>query len=145
MIWSVPRPVLLVVACVIVVAALWAFVMGVLGTARRGRLPGESAGDDGAAQIQAVEARPLAVETIEASLPPAEPTETESARVEAERRAQAATEAAASARAERDALTAAQTSPPPQATPPAPALPPPVAPPPVAPQPKARPREEPVF
>jgi hypothetical protein len=103
--WSMPRPVLQVVAGLIAVTALGAFVSGILNAPQRGRLPGDHLRVPGAAApIVATDATPLTGERIEGPPPPPEPTPEQKARAEAERKAkeqaaaELAIETAASAR-----------------------------------------------
>lgn len=106
--WSMPRPVLQVVAGVIGVAAVGSFALGVATAPSRGRLPGEGAKGAQSEVLQAVEATPLSQERIEGPPPPPEPTPEELAKLEADKKAKA--EAAASARAaaaQQDDATAA--------------------------------------
>ena len=63
--WSMPRPVLQVVASVIVVACLGAFALGVFTAPARSRLPGEGPVGKGAAVLEAQEAKPLIDERIQ--------------------------------------------------------------------------------
>jgi hypothetical protein len=108
--WSMPRPVLHVVAAVIGVAALGSFAVGIFTADAPARLPGERPTEAGQA-IQAAEAVPLAQERIEGPPPPPELTPEEKARLEEEKKAKAEAEAAAKAEAEKDA------QPPPAAAP----------------------------
>ncbi|HEY8615309.1 hypothetical protein [Phenylobacterium sp.] len=99
--WTMPRPVLKVVAAVIGVIALGSFSLGVATAPARGRLPGERA-EGGAAVVQAVEATPLSQERIEGPPPPPEPTPEELAKLEAEKKAKEAAAAAAKLAAEQN-------------------------------------------
>ena len=94
--WSMPRPVLNVVAGLIAASALGAFTLGIVTAPARGRLPGERAQGDGGQAIQATEATPLDSERIEGAPPPPELTEEEKAKLEKEKAEKA--EAAATAR-----------------------------------------------
>ncbi|MGA0605901.1 hypothetical protein ACO2Q0_07860 [Phenylobacterium sp. VNQ135] len=88
MTWTMPRPVLQLVAVLIGAAALGAFAIGVFTADAPARLPGErrEAGDYGQA-LEAQEAVPLAQERIEGPPPPPELTPEEKARQEAEKKA----------------------------------------------------------
>jgi hypothetical protein len=97
--WSMPRPVLQVVAVAISAVAVGAFTLGVVNAPSRGRLPGERADGTGAA-IEAVEATPLSQERIEGPPPPPEPTPEELAKLEADKLAREQVEAAARAAAQ---------------------------------------------
>lgn len=117
--WSMPHRVLQVVAGLIALTALTAFVLGAVNAPGRGRLPGERAakGED-AAPLEATEATPLSQERIEGPPPPVPLTAEQKAKLEADKAAKAA-------QAEADA--AAQTPPlapgaqaPPTAPPPPP-------------------------
>jgi hypothetical protein len=125
MTWSMPRPILHVVAWLIGLAAISSFAMGIYNAPDRGRLPGE--GPQGkvaaAAPIQAMEATPLSQERIEGPPPAPELTEAEKLKLEADKQAKA--EAAAAAKlAAAEAAAPAPVAAPPVATP----APPPVAP-----------------
>jgi len=89
--WTVPRPVLRLVALLLLACATGAFVLGVLGAEPRGgRLPGEVAAEDGAPAVSATEAQALDMEGP--SPPPvstAETTEDEPAAAEPAETAQA--------------------------------------------------------
>jgi hypothetical protein len=106
--WTMPPRVLQLVAGLLSLVAVSSFAMGIVNAPQRGRLPGERHGDDGGAQIQAVDATPLDQERIEGTPPPPELTPEEKAKLEAER--QAKEEAARLAAAE----TAARAAAPPQ-------------------------------
>lgn len=98
--WSMPRPVLQVVALAIGVAAVGAFSIGILTADAPARLPGERNPGGYGEAVEAVDATPLAQERIEGPPPPPELTPEEKARLEAEKKAR---EDAARARAEADA------------------------------------------
>jgi hypothetical protein len=98
--WSMPRPVLQVVAVAIGAVALGAFTLGVVNAPSRGRLPGERGDGKGGAAIEAVEATPLSQERIEGPPPPPEPTPEELAKLEADKLAKQQVEAAARAAAQ---------------------------------------------
>lgn len=55
--WTMPRSVLRVVAVILAVCAVGAFIFGVRGAPERARLPGES--PEGGPALQATDARPL--------------------------------------------------------------------------------------
>lgn len=85
--WTVPRPVLRLVALLLLACATGAFVLGVIGAEPRGgRLPGEVAAADGAPAVSATEAQaldmdapsppPVPTAAAEDEPRPAEPTET---------------------------------------------------------------------
>lgn len=95
--WSMPRPVLQVVATGIVVASLGSFALGVATAPSRSRLPGERAGVQSGEILEATEAQPLVDERIQGAAVE-ELTEEEKAALEAEKKAKA--EAAALAKAE---------------------------------------------
>ncbi len=96
--WTMPRPVLNLVAVVIGAASLGAFVLGVATAPPRGRLPGERLDGVTGQPIQATDATPLVDERIQGAPEPVPLTEEEKARLDAEKTAKA--EAAALARAE---------------------------------------------
>ncbi len=97
--WSMPRPVLQVVAAGVVVASLGSFALGVATAPSRGRLPGERLGGESAAVLEATEAQPLVDERIQGAAVE-ELTAEEKAALEAEKKAKA--EAALLAKAEAD-------------------------------------------
>lgn len=105
--WTMPPRVLQIVAALISLAAVTAFVLGIVSAPQRGgRLPGERvAGQaDAAAPIDAADATPLSGERIEG---PPQPTPEElEAKAKAEAEAKAKAEAEAAAR-EAEAETAA--------------------------------------
>ena len=113
--WSMPHRVLQVIAGLIVLTALTAFILGVVNAPGRGRLPGERAakGED-AAPLEATEAMPLSQERIEGPPPPAPLTDEQKAKLEADKAAKAEAEAAAQSQ------PAAPGAPAPAAAPPAP-------------------------
>jgi hypothetical protein len=98
--WSMPRPVLQLVATLIVVAAIGSFSLGVATAPSRGRLPGERLTGESAEVLQATEATPLVDERIQGAAVVEELTEEEKAALEAEKKAKA--EAALLAKAEAD-------------------------------------------
>lgn len=95
--WSMPRPVLQVVAALILLIAAGAFILGVFGAPPKARLPGERAqvADDGGVTIDAAEAVALGDERIEGPPPPKELTPEEKAKLEEEKKAKEEAEAAA--------------------------------------------------
>jgi hypothetical protein len=139
MTWSMPRPVLQLVALALGLACVGAFVMGALTARPPARLPGEDAAGGPTTQvIQAQEAQPFVEERIEGPPEPPPITEEERQRLEAEKAAKAEEAARAKAEAEAAAAAAAaaeKTLEPPERVQPK-------APPPKAPQPKL---EEPPF
>ena len=138
MTWTMPRPVLRVIAVLLGAACLGAFMLGVLTAPPRGRLPGERLDGVTGQPIEARDATPLVDERIQGAPIPVELTDEEKAKLEADKKARAEALALARAEAEKGAPAG-----------PAPALPTaPVAapekaePPPPPPPPKA---EEPLF
>jgi hypothetical protein len=118
--WSMPRPVLQIVAAILVLVAIGAFLSGVMTAAPRGRLPGEQPaailiGPTGANVADAV---PLADDRIEGAPEPVELTPEEIAKLEAEKKAR---EEAAAAQAVADAAAQAAAAPKVAPTPIAPA------------------------
>ena len=95
--WSMPRPVLQVVAAIIGVASVGSFALGVATAPSRGRLPGERLDGVTGQVIQAQDATPLTDERIQGAAPPAELSDEEKARLADEKEA---TEEAAIAKAE---------------------------------------------
>ena len=63
--WSMPRPVLQVVASAIAVACLGAFTLGVFTAPARSRLPGDGPVGKSAEVLQAADAQPLIDERIQ--------------------------------------------------------------------------------
>lgn len=98
--WSMPRPVLQIVAAVIGVAAVGSFTIGIVSADAPAKLPGERNPGGYGEAIEAVDATPLAQERIEGPPPPPELTPEEKAKLEAEQKAK---EEAARARAAADA------------------------------------------
>jgi len=97
--WSMPRPVLQVVAAGLMAACLGAFALGAITAPSRGRLPGERADGAVGQVLEAQDATPLADERIVgATQDKEELTPEEQAALDAEKKAKA--EAAALARAE---------------------------------------------
>lgn len=117
--WTMPHRVLQIVAGLISLAAVSAFVMGVVNAPQRGgRLPGEkAAGAEPATAIDAADATPLSNERIEG---PPEPTPEELAQAKADAEAKAEAEAGNSDAAD-------QANEPPVITPPPVLRPPPPA------------------
>jgi hypothetical protein len=105
-----PRPVLQIVAAILLLTAIGAFVSGVITAAPRGRLPGEQPasvvlGPTGANVADAV---PLADDRIEGTPEPEELTPEQVAKLEAEKKAK---EEAAAAQAAADAAAQAAAAP----------------------------------
>lgn len=96
--WSMPRPVLQVVATGLGVVWLGSFALAAFTAPPRGRLPGEGPQGASAAILEATEAKPLVDERLGGAPEPEELTEEEKAALEAEKKAKA--EAAALAKAE---------------------------------------------
>lgn len=112
--WSMPRPVLQIVASALGLACLASFAMGIITAPTRARLPGERAGEAGQL-LQATEATPLGDDRIEGPTPPPELTDEEKARLAAEKEDR---EAAALARAEAEKAATPLSVPPPAQAPP---------------------------
>jgi hypothetical protein len=86
--WSMPRPVLQVVAALIGLIAIGSLALGIATAPSRGRLPGEkTASDSGAAPIDAAEATPLGEERIEGPPPPTPLTDEQKAKLAADKKA----------------------------------------------------------
>lgn len=98
--WTMPRPLLQVIAAVIGVACLAAFTVGVVTSPTRGRLPGERLDGVTGQPIEAQEATPFIDERLQGAAAPVELTEEEKVQLEAEKIAKA--EALALAKAEAD-------------------------------------------
>ena len=96
--WTMPRPVLRVIAALLGAACLGAFTLGVLTAPPRGRLPGERLDGVTGQPIEARDATPLVDERIQGAPLRVELTDEEKAKLEAEKKAKA--EAAALAKAE---------------------------------------------
>jgi hypothetical protein len=95
--WTMPRPMLRMVAWLIGLGALGSFAFGIYNASPPGRLPGEGpSGRSPAVAIQAMEATPLSQERIEGPPPAPELTPEQKAAQEAEAKAKA--EAAAASR-----------------------------------------------
>ena len=101
--WTMPRPVLKLVAVVIGVVSLGAFTTGVLTAPSRGRLPGERLDGVTGQPIEARDATPLVDERIQGAPAPVALTEEEKARLEEEKLAKAEALALAKAEAEKGA------------------------------------------
>lgn len=101
--WSMPRPVLQMVAAALALVSIAAFAMGVAGAKGPARLPGETPSPVGE-PIIAQEATPLTDERLQgADDGPDELTPEEKAKAEAEAKAKAEADAAAKAEAEKGA------------------------------------------
>ena len=138
--WSMPRPVLQVVAGVLGFVCVGSFALGVATAPARGRLPGERVAGTSGEAIQAQDATPLTDERIEGTEPAPELSDEEKARLAAEKEAKE--EAAAAARAEAAGVMPVPVAPT-TAAPPAKTEAPVVAPPPPPPPPPKT--EEPPF
>ena len=97
--WSMPRPVLQLVATGIVLASVSAFVLGVATAPSRGRLPGERPGAPAGEVLEAVEAQPLVDERIQGAAVQEELTGEGKAALETEKKAKAEAPAPAKAQA----------------------------------------------
>lgn len=95
--WSMPRPVLQVVAALIGVACVSAFAMGVATAPQKSRLPGQGPSGAPGEALQAQDAIALGDERIEGAAPPPELSDEEKARLADEKEARE--EAAAAAKA----------------------------------------------
>lgn len=113
--WSMPRPVLQVVAASIGAVCLGSFAMGVMTAQPPARLPGEQPGAAAGQPIEAQEARPLTEERIEGAPQPPPLTDEQKAQIEADKVAKEAEAAAAKIAAEKaagaDPAAAAQAPP----------------------------------
>src|SRR5689334_20968056 len=111
--WTMPPPVLRVVAGMLVAISVGAFALGVIRSPERGRLPGEPVEGGGSAAIAAPmatpEAAPLSQDRIAGPAPAPELTPEEKAKVEADRLAKAQADAAAKAQAPLPQVVAAPT------------------------------------
>lgn len=112
MTWTMPRPVLRLVALLIGLSAAGAFLLGALTAPPKGRLPGERAQGQTGAALEATEATPLGAERIEGPPPPRELTPEEQADLDAEKAARAEAEAERRQEAAARAAEAAPTPPP---------------------------------
>jgi len=101
--WSMPRPVLEIVAGVIAVACAASFTLGVVTAPTRGRLPGERLDGLTGQPIQAQDATPLVDERIQGAITGEELTPEEQAKLDEEKKARAAAAALARAEAEKGA------------------------------------------
>lgn len=129
--WSMPRPVLQVVATALVAACLAAFALGAITAPSRGRLPGERADGVAGEVLQAQEATPLTDERIVGRTQDQEElTPEEKAKLEEEKKAKAEAEALAKAEAEKGAPAGPESAPLIQPPPPVTAEPTPAPPPP---------------
>lgn len=100
--WSMPRPLLQVVAAALAAACLGAFALGVVTAPSRSRLPGERLDGVTGQPIQAQEATPLVDERIQGAASE-ELTPEEQAKRDAEKKAKAEAAALAKAEAEKGA------------------------------------------
>jgi hypothetical protein len=102
--WSMPRPVLQVVATGLVVACLGAFALGAITAPSRGRLPGQRMDGATGEVLQAQDATPLTDDRIVgAAQEQEELTPEEKAELEAEKKAKAEAAVLAKAEAEKGA------------------------------------------
>ena len=101
--WTMPRPVLRVIAGLLGAACLGAFTLGVLTAPPRGRLPGERLDGVTGQPMEAREATPLVDERIQGAPLRVELTDEEKAKLEAEKKARAEALALARADAEKGA------------------------------------------
>jgi hypothetical protein len=131
--WSMPRPVLQIVAGALGLACIASFTFGIVTAPNRARLPGERQGEAGT-PLQALEATPLGEDRIEGPAPAPEVSDEEKARLAALKEDR---EAAALAKAEAAGATAQPITPPPATAPSAAPEP--------APQAKPQQPEEPPF
>jgi hypothetical protein len=113
--WTMPQPVLRLVATLIAAGALGAFALGVATAPEKSRLPGERRGANVAgAPMEATDATPLVDERIQGAPPPRELTEEEKAKLEADKKAK---EEAAAAKAAAELLAVDPATPAAPATP----------------------------
>lgn len=102
--WTMPQPVLRLVAILIAAGSLGAFALGVATAPEKSRLPGERRGANVAgAPMEATDATPLVDERIQGAPPPRELTEEEKAKLEADKKAR---EEAAAAKAAAELMAA---------------------------------------
>jgi hypothetical protein len=101
--WSMPRPVLQVVATGLGAVWLGAFAFAAFTAPPRGKLPGEGPQAASAAVLEATEAKPLVDERLSGAPEPEELTEEEKAALEAEKKAKAEADALAKAEAAKGA------------------------------------------
>lgn len=107
--WSMPQPVLKLVATLIAAGAVGAFALGVATAPDKSRLPGERRGEAAAgAPMEATDATPLGDERIQGAPPPRELTEEEKAKLEADKKAK---EEAAAAKAAAELLAPSPAAP----------------------------------
>ena len=111
MTWSMPRPVLQLVASVLVAVCLGAFALGVFTAPSRGRLPGEGPVGKSGEVLQAQEAKPLIDERIEGRATEDELTPEEKAELEEEKKAKEVAAALARAEAEKGAPPGPESAP----------------------------------
>jgi hypothetical protein len=129
--WSMPRPVLQVVATGLVAACLGAFALGAITAPARSRLPGQRVDGATGEVLQAQDAKPLTDERIiGAAQEEEELTPEEKAKLEEEKKAKAEAAALAKAEAEKGAPAGPESAPiiappPPVATPETAPTPPP--------------------
>jgi hypothetical protein len=110
--WSMPRPVLQVVATGLVAACLAAFALGAITAPSRGRLPGERADGATGQVLEAQDATPLTDERIVgATQDKEELTPEEQAILDAAKKAKAEAAAAAKAEAEKGAPAGPESAP----------------------------------
>lgn len=103
MTWTMPRPVLRVIAALLGAAFLGAFMVGVLTAPPRGRLPGERLDGVTGQPIEVRDATPLTDERIQGAPLPVELTEEQKAKLEADKKTKAEALALAKAEAEKGA------------------------------------------
>jgi hypothetical protein len=101
--WTMPRPVLEVVALIIGIACLASFTLGIVTAPSRGRLPGERLDGVTGQPIQAQDATPLVDERIQGAITGEELTPEERAKLDEDKKAKAAAAALARAEAEKGA------------------------------------------
>lgn len=110
--WSMPRPVLQVVATALVVACLGAFALGAITAPARSRLPGERLDGATGQVIEAQDATPLTDERlVGATQDKEELTPEEQAALDAEKKAKAEAAALAKAEAEKGAPAGPESAP----------------------------------
>jgi hypothetical protein len=112
--WTMPQPVLRIVAGLLIAISVSAFALGVIRAPGRGRLPGEPV-EGGtasvAAPLAAPDAQPLSQDRIAGPAPAPELTPEEKAQAEADRLARAQADAAAKAQAQLPQVAAAPATP----------------------------------
>lgn len=110
--WSMPRPVLQVVATGLVVACLGAFALGAITAPSRSRLPGERVDGATGQVLEAQDATPLTDERIVGATQDREElTPEEQAALDAEKKAKAEAAALAKAEAEKGAPAGPESAP----------------------------------